>query len=98
PRAEDLLALLFEQRAHGPAGGPLDLRVDVHEGDAETLRDPGPDRRLPAPHEADEIDAAGAPAPRGVQRAAGVVLDASPREEAADHRRGVRAGIPDAVE
>ena len=52
--AEILLAVALEHLGGGVAGGVLDRRVAVDEGQAEPLGQPPPDRRLSHSHQPDE--------------------------------------------
>ena len=52
------LAIVLEDLRDRLAGGRLDLRVGIDERQSEAGGEPAPDRRLAAPHQADEHDRA----------------------------------------
>ena len=54
--AEIALAVALEYLGGGIAGGVLDFRIAIDEGQAEAPREPPPDRRLSNPHQPDQHD------------------------------------------
>lgn len=83
PGAERRFPRLGEQRADRPAGGPLDLPIDIDTGPAKPLRDQGSDRALSRAGQPHQDDRSWRP-----RRGACVGISPDVRRHAPDTRRG----------